>query len=112
MELRDVLEPFSTDNATRQEILKEFGKSFWSDGQIRVTGRELNGTMASPCFKGGDFSCLSCHDLHPDKTDEKSLASWAKDHQMGSGMNTDQACLHPSFLEYNKCNPISWNITY
>jgi hypothetical protein len=101
MELRDVLEPFSTDNATRQEILKEFGKSFWSDGQIRVTGRELNGTMASPCFKGGDFSCLSCHDLHPDKTDEKSLASWAKDHQMGSGMNTDQACLqcHEAFAD-------------
>lgn len=92
MKLRSVVQPIGEDGVTHHDLLKDYGSSFWGDGQIRVTGRELNGTMASPCFKGGKFSCLSCHDLHPDKTDKKSLQSWAVD-QMGSGMKTDQACL-------------------
>ncbi|MBL9174516.1 MAG: hypothetical protein JNL10_13350 [Verrucomicrobiales bacterium] len=37
---------------------------FWSDGMGRVSGREYNSLVQSPCFKGGKFSCLSCHSLH------------------------------------------------
>ncbi len=37
---------------------------FWPDGMGRVSGRELNNVVASPCFQGGKFSCLSCHSLH------------------------------------------------
>ena len=62
-----------------------FTDRFWDDGMVRVTGRELNGVMASPCSKGGDFSCLSCHAMHPEKTDAASIAAW-RDHQMKPGM--------------------------
>jgi predicted CXXCH cytochrome family protein len=31
---------------------------------IRVSGRDYNGVIESPCYKSGKFSCLSCHSLH------------------------------------------------
>ncbi len=37
---------------------------FWSDGMIRVSGRELNGLVESKCYSGGELSCLNCHSLH------------------------------------------------
>ncbi|HXT38785.1 MAG TPA: multiheme c-type cytochrome [Candidatus Angelobacter sp.] len=43
------------------DLLRDF---FWSDGMIRVSGRDYNGLLESPCYKGGRFSCLSCHSLH------------------------------------------------
>lgn len=69
---------------------------FWSDGMIRVTGRELNALMASPCFRDGesehDLSCLSCHDLHRPSDDSRSLKEWADD-MLGPGMRGNEACL-------------------
>ena len=53
--------------ARNPEILRDF---FWSDGMIRVSGRELNGVMESPCYKGGKFSCLSCHSGHDSEPDD------------------------------------------
>lgn len=47
--------------AKNPDILQDF---FWGDGMIRVSGREYNGLIESPCYKGGHFSCLSCHSLH------------------------------------------------
>lgn len=41
-----------------------FEDFFWRDGMIRVSGREYNGLIESPCYNGGQFSCLSCHSLH------------------------------------------------
>ncbi len=96
---RWIAQPHGRDHpAERAALLQEnphfFGDSFWPDGMIRVTGREANGTMASPCFQGGKFSCLSCHDLHPEKTDPASLATWKTEHQMKPGLvGSDQACL-------------------
>lgn len=49
------------------DILEEF---FWPDGMIRVSGREYNGLIESPCYKGGKFSCLSCHSLHESEPDD------------------------------------------
>ncbi len=67
----------------------------WSDGMVRVSGREYNGLIESPCFNHADeskrMSCLSCHTLHPDTNDKAALASWADD-QLGPGMRTNQAC--------------------
>ncbi len=37
---------------------------FWSDGMIRVSGREYNGLVESACHTKGEMSCLSCHSLH------------------------------------------------
>lgn len=47
--------------ARNPDVLGDF---FWSDGMGRVSGREYNSVAQSPCFKGGKFSCLSCHSLH------------------------------------------------
>lgn len=49
---------------------------FWPDGVVRVTGREFHGMRASPCFRGGDFSCLSCHALHKPDNDPRDLKEW------------------------------------
>ncbi|MBI1900452.1 MAG: C cytochrome precursor [Planctomycetia bacterium] len=57
---------------------------FWKDGMARVSGREYNALVESPCYKGGKLSCLSCHSMH-DYVD--------KDDQLGRGMNGDRACL-------------------
>jgi predicted CXXCH cytochrome family protein len=47
--------------AAHPDILDDF---FWPDGMIRVSGRDYNGVIDSPCYKGGKFSCLSCHSMH------------------------------------------------
>lgn len=49
---------------------------FWPDGMVRVTGREYHGLKASPCFQGGEFSCVSCHALHKPDSDPRSLEQW------------------------------------
>ncbi len=48
-------------------ILDDF---FWDDGMIRVSGREYNGLLDSPCAKGGKFSCISCHSGHNSEPDD------------------------------------------
>jgi predicted CXXCH cytochrome family protein len=55
---------------------------FWSDGMVRVSGREYNGLIESPCFEGGKLSCLSCHSLHDAPAND----------QLADGMDGDQAC--------------------
>ncbi len=62
------------------EILADF---FWEDGKIRVTGREYNGLLESPCHQRGTMSCVSCHSMH--KSDPND--------QLARGMRTNQACL-------------------
>jgi hypothetical protein len=58
--------------------------SFWSDGQVRVSGREFNGLIESGCFKRGELSCISCHSMHryQDRAD-----------QLGARMESNQSCL-------------------
>jgi len=48
--------------------------SFWSDGQVRVSGRDFNGLAASPCYQRGELSCLSCHSLHGYQSPADQLA--------------------------------------
>jgi len=73
---------------------------FWSDGQVRVSGREYNGLVESPCYLRGEgerrMSCLSCHAMHASK--ERVAAGWPSD-QLRAGMEGPVACLdcHPSF---------------
>jgi len=52
--------------ARNPELLRDF---FWPDGMIRVSGRDYNGLIESPCYQGGNFSCLSCHSLHESDPD-------------------------------------------
>jgi hypothetical protein len=65
---------------------------FWPDGMPNVVGREYNGVKASPCYRGGKFSCLSCHELHQRASDPRPPVEWADD-QLGAEMRGDQACL-------------------
>jgi hypothetical protein len=71
---------------------------FWPDGAVRVNGREYNSFLGSPCYRGGELSCTSCHELHKDDDDPRTLAEWADD-QLAPGMRGDAACLqcHPQF---------------
>jgi hypothetical protein len=74
---------------------------FWSDGMMRVSGREYNGLVRSPCFVNGELSCISCHSMHKlDEGDTRSLDSWADD-QLHPGMDGDHACTqcHTSFTD-------------
>lgn len=64
---------------------------FWSDGMLRVSGREYHGLAASPCFKKGKLSCLSCHAMHQPKTDSRPVKKWADD-QLHEGMRGNHAC--------------------
>lgn len=68
------------DEALKRMALTAF---FWSDGMIRVSGREYNGLAASGCFERGDMSCISCHSMH--KSDPVD--------QLARGMDGNTACL-------------------
>jgi hypothetical protein len=72
--------------------------SFWPDGMIRVSGREYNGMIDSPCFaKATDekhtMTCFSCHEMHKTPGDPRSIAQWADTHQVAEGMEGNGACL-------------------
>jgi hypothetical protein len=79
-------------------------RHFWPDGMMRISGREYNGMIESPCFKTDDetrqLSCLSCHVMHKDAHDSRPFKVWADD-QLGADMRTDRACLqcHEAFGE-------------
>lgn len=74
-----------------EEIRMIWEGSFWSDGMIRVSGREYNGLHESPCFQRGDLSCLSCHSMHQSDPND----------QLSAGMDGNQACLqcHTTFRD-------------
>ncbi|MBI2516227.1 MAG: C cytochrome precursor [Opitutae bacterium] len=94
---RFVVQPGGDDHAPQKQMIREnnphyFEDRFWGDGMIRVTGRELNGVQASPCFRGGQFSCVSCHEMHPDRAEPANLAAW-RANQIKPAMESDAACL-------------------
>ncbi|HKP61816.1 MAG TPA: ammonia-forming cytochrome c nitrite reductase subunit c552 [Polyangiales bacterium] len=65
---------------------------FWSDGEVRVSGREFNGMVDSPCYARGELTCLSCHRMHEAASDPRAPAAWA-DTQLEQRMDGDAACL-------------------
>ncbi|MFP6907051.1 MAG: C cytochrome precursor, partial [Verrucomicrobiota bacterium] len=80
-------------NAERPETVP---MSFWGDGMIRVSGREYNGLINSPCFLHDNpeqqMSCMSCHTMHQGKKDPRPAKEWAND-QLKPGMYGNPACL-------------------
>jgi predicted CXXCH cytochrome family protein len=56
---------------------------FWSDDMIRVSGREYNGLLKTPCFQKGEMSCLSCHSMHQS----------SPTYQVARDMDGNAACL-------------------
>ncbi len=69
---------------------------YWADGMVRVSGREYNGLIESPCYTHDRpeerMSCMDCHVLHQWPDDPRPTREWAND-QLGMGMDNDQACL-------------------
>ena len=95
---RFVVQPNEKHHAEQKQFIDEtepgfFRNRFWGDGMIRVTGREMNGVQESPCYKGGKFSCISCHEMHPARTTQTALKTWARSDQLAPKMESDQACL-------------------
>ncbi len=70
-----------------------FASAFWSDGQVRLSGREFNGLRMSPCYTNGhgdaQLTCTSCHLLH--REDGTSRESWTDD-QLKAGHRGNEAC--------------------
>jgi hypothetical protein len=73
-------------SATMQVLLADDSRfirdAFWADGVVRVSGREYNGLIESPCFKNATtpdrtLSCFSCHSMHKAESDGRPLAEWA-----------------------------------
>lgn len=80
----------------RRELVKNphfVASSFWSDGEVRLSGREFSGLRQSPCYTHGDarrqLDCTSCHELHPD--DGLVRDEW-RDDQLRDGMRGNVAC--------------------
>jgi len=64
----------------RPGLLRDF---FWSDGMIRVAGREYNGLLETACHQEGQMSCLSCHSMHDSDPDD----------MLARDLSGNQACL-------------------
>ncbi len=80
----------------RAELQKNpdfFASAFWSDCEVRLSGREFSGLRQSPCYTHGDTSrqldCTSCHALHT--ADGGAPAAW-RDDQLRDGMRGNAAC--------------------
>jgi hypothetical protein len=88
------------DSPRMQALLAEdsgfVADSFWPDGMVRVSGREYNGLIDSPCFRDArdpkrTLSCFSCHTMHKPAEDPRPVRAWADD-QLAPGMAGDAAC--------------------
>lgn len=88
----------NTDDASRPYIDVERNREpdwaerrFWADGEVRVSGREYNGLVESPCFQRGTMSCTSCHRLHGSEPDD----------QLDPARRDDASCTqcHPKIAE-------------
>jgi formate-dependent nitrite reductase cytochrome c552 subunit len=100
---RFVVQPTRNRSApTMRAILEAYpgylADSFWSDGMVRVSGREYNGLVDSPCFAQATdaartLTCFSCHTMHKPADDSRSVAEWADRYQVAEGMEGDRACL-------------------
>jgi predicted CXXCH cytochrome family protein len=78
-QLTPVIRPTQTPKEHDPKFIEE---RFWSDGMVRVSGREFNGLVESPCFQKGTMSCLSCHSLHQSHPND----------QLARGMESNAAC--------------------
>ncbi len=56
---------------------------YWSDGEVRVSGREFNGLVDSACHEKGGLACVTCHSMHQSDPDD----------QLARDMGGNFACL-------------------
>ena len=85
--------PETKKHLARQQDAPGYLQShFWADGMLRVGGRELNGVQASPCYQGGHFACVTCHETH---VPPARPAAWSRQSRPSSDpeAKTAAACL-------------------
>ncbi|MEO6596189.1 MAG: ammonia-forming cytochrome c nitrite reductase subunit c552 [Planctomycetota bacterium] len=88
------------DDVLKHRTIKfEGDEQFWSDGLIRVAGREYNSLLGSGCHDRGKMTCLSCHVLHQPVDDPRPRQEWANDQLRN--ISGDQTCLqcHESYAK-------------
>ena len=72
---------------------------FWSDGLIRVAGREYNALLKSDCHEQGGMSCLTCHAMHQPNDDPRPRKEWASDQLHNHDINQTCTQCHPKFAQ-------------
>ena len=91
---KEPVHPFVAQELARNPAF--FDTYFWKDGMVRVSGREYNGLIQSPCFTHGEasrqMSCFDCHQMHQGKNDMRSREDWAND-QLKPGQREGAACI-------------------
>lgn len=80
----------------KRSLVTEGEFYFWEDGEVRVSGREFNAVINSPCFQHEQedkrMDCLSCHVMHQTEEDSRPIEEWLDD-QLKPNMRGDLACL-------------------
>ena len=78
---------------TRNEAdLNKTDAQFWSDGMVRVSGREFNGLLDTACYQRGEMTCVSCHSMHQEDEDSRPASEWANDQLRVDALGND-TCL-------------------
>lgn len=93
--VRHVLEVDYEDPVVQRVLEKQpyaLQDRFWSDGMVRVGGREYGGLVRSACHTRGAMSCVSCHEMHREPTDARPLEAW-QDDQLDESAVGDGACV-------------------
>lgn len=72
---------------------------FWSDGLIRVAGREYNALLKSDCHEKGGMSCLTCHAMHQANDDPRPRMEWATDQLHNQDINQTCVKCHPKLAQ-------------
>jgi len=84
LEASHYLIDYERDRARAEELVgADLDSVFYTDGSVRVGGREYNGLVASACFERGTgerkLGCLSCHQLHGGTRDAQLPPSGSSD---------------------------------
>ncbi|HSH75386.1 MAG TPA: cytochrome c3 family protein, partial [Longimicrobiales bacterium] len=65
--------------------------NFWTDGTIRVAGREYNGLLEDVHMDASELTCLTCHSMHAYDLPDAQLDPAAAGDQSCLGCHTDYA---------------------
>ena len=99
--VRHVLE-VDYDDPVVKRVLKDqpyaLDDRFWSDGMVRVGGREYAGFVRSACYTHGALSCVSGHEMNREPDDKRPLEEWLDD-QLAEDAVQDGACVDCHALE-------------